>query len=329
MKRAPARSRPNAIDDKRFRTTVRGTLMRILVVHNRKAGSKKHQGDDFIKSLEKRGHEAIYECSKRKRIAKALEKKIDLVLVAGGDGTVGKVANRLVAANSEIPLSVLPIGTANNFARSLGFCLSKTELFEQLNDGKPETFDVGEAYGPWGKRYFFEGAGAGLFADYLRAPKEEIKKRPAKSKALKIRHHVKELRQRLQNYRAREWEIKLDDEDVSGRYLLWHAMNISSVGPVLTLAPNAKTNDGTFDFIGAREKDRATLLEYFDARAEGKQPKFPVRARRFKRMRLRWKKSPLHFDDELWPDEDEKERPRPCDIELTVKHSALRIWRIE
>jgi len=37
---------------------------------------------------------------------------------------------------SEIPLAVLPVGTANNFARSLGFCLSKKELIEQLNDGK-------------------------------------------------------------------------------------------------------------------------------------------------------------------------------------------------
>jgi diacylglycerol kinase (ATP) len=303
--------------------------MRILLVHNPKAGSKKHEGENFIKALERKGHEVIYESSKRRRIAKALKKKIDLVLVAGGDGTVGKVANRLVAANSQIPLSVLPLGTANNFARSLGFCLSKTELFDRLNDGRHEIFDVGEGYGPWGKRYFFEGAGAGLFADYLRAPKPDVKKSSAKSKAAEMRHHVKELRRRLQNYRAREWQIELDDADVSGRYLLWHAMNISSVGPVLTLAPNAKTDDGAFEFIGASEENRAALLKYFNARAEGEQPKFPLPARRFKRMRLRWKKSPLHFDDEVWPDEDETERPRPCDIELAVKNCALRIWRIE
>jgi len=303
--------------------------MRILLVHNPKAGSKKHEGENFIKALERKGHEVIYESSKRRRIAKALKKKIDLVLVAGGDGTVGKVANRLVAANSQIPLSVLPLGTANNFARSLGFCLSKTELFEQLNDGKHEILDVGEGYGPWGKRYFFEGAGAGLFADYLRAPDRSEKTGAKKSKAAEMRHHVKELRRRLQNYRAREWQIELDDADVSGRYFLWHAMNISSVGPVLTLAPDAKTNDGAFDFIGAREENRAALLKYFDARAEGEQPKFPLPARRFKRMRLRWKKSPLHFDDELWPDDDETGRLRPCEIEFAVKHSALRIWRIE
>jgi diacylglycerol kinase (ATP) len=149
--------------------------MRILLVHNPTAGSEKHEGEDFTKALKKAGHNPIYQSSKEKGIAKALKKKIDLALVAGGDGTVSKVARRLVAMNSKLPLAVLPVGTANNFARSLGFCLSAKELIEQLNDGKCDTFDVGLARGPWGKRYFFEGAGAGLFAEYMRAPKRDAK----------------------------------------------------------------------------------------------------------------------------------------------------------
>src|SRR5438270_9848275 len=280
--------------------------MRILLVHNPKAGSEGHEGEDFIKALKKTGHRAIYQSSKEKGIAKALKKKIDLVLVAGGDGTVSKVARRVVATDSEVPLAVLTMGTANNFARSLGFCLSEKELIEQLNHGKCNTFDVGQARGPWGKRYFFEGAGAGLFADYMRAPKRDGKKDEPKSKAEAMRRHVKELRRRLQTYRARQWKIEVEDSDLSGRYLLWHAMNIRSVGPVLTLAADAKTNDGTFDFVGAREEDRALLLDYFDARVAGKRRKFPLRAKRFTKMRLRWKKWPLHFDDELWPAEDGK-----------------------
>src|SRR5437899_10129795 len=199
--------------------------MRILLVHNPKVGNKEHEDEDLIKTLKKAGHKASYQSSKEKGIAKAL-KKIDLVLVAGGDGTVSKVARRLVAMKSEIPLAVLPVGTANNFARSLGFCLSKKELIEQLNDGKCDTFDVGLACGPWGKRYFFEGAGAGLFADYLRAPKKDGKKDKPKSKAEAMRSHVRELRRRLQTYRARQWEIEVDGSDLSGRYLLWHAMNL-------------------------------------------------------------------------------------------------------
>jgi diacylglycerol kinase family enzyme len=90
------------------------------------------------------------------------------VLVAGGDGTVGKIARHLIGR--KIPLSVLPLGTANNLARTLGFHPSVETLIAQLKDGESSKFDVGLARGPWGKRYFFEGAGAGLLAEYLRAP---------------------------------------------------------------------------------------------------------------------------------------------------------------
>src|SRR5947208_13198576 len=161
--------------------------MRILLVHNPKAGSGRHQGEDLMKAFKRAGHKAIYQSSKKRGITKALKKNINLVLVAGGDGTVSKIAYRLVSTKSEVPLSVLPLGTANNFARSLGFCLSQDELIEQLSDGKCGRFDVGVACGPWGKRYFFEGAGAGLFADYLKAPKKNGEKEKAKSKAEEMR----------------------------------------------------------------------------------------------------------------------------------------------
>ncbi len=301
--------------------------MRIFVVHNPKAGSEEHQGEDLIKALKRAGHKAIYQSSKKKGITKALKKKkkIDLVLVAGGDGTLSKVACRLVALKSKVPLSVLPLGTANNFARTLGFCLSQKELVERLSYGQCDSFDVGVARGPWGKRYFFEGAGAGLFADYVKGPRKDGEE--AKSKAEEMRFHVNALRRRLQSYRACRWKIELDGEDLSGRYLLWHAMNIRSVGPVLALAAGAKTNDGLLDFVGARDKDRKVLLDYLKARASGKRSRFPVSRKRFTRMRLRWTKAPLHFDDEHWPNDDKK-RPRHCDIEIVVNDSALKIWQV-
>jgi len=77
--------------------------------------------------LKKTGHKSEFINRRKKRGSEKPQKKFDLILVAGGDGTVTKVARRLVAMKSEIPLAVLPVGTANNFARSLGFCLSKKE----------------------------------------------------------------------------------------------------------------------------------------------------------------------------------------------------------
>ena len=127
--------------------------------------------------LKEAGHRTVYQSSKTKGLNEALKKRIDLVLVAGGDGTVAKVARRLVKSRSKIPMTVLPLGTANNVARTLGFDVSVEAVIAGLEKGKTTSFDVGIARGPWGKRYFFEGAGAGLFADYLSAPQKEKKRK--------------------------------------------------------------------------------------------------------------------------------------------------------
>src|SRR5438128_2073470 len=163
--------------------------MRIVLLHNPKAGNGEHEAEELIEALQKAGHDAVYQSSKKKGIKKALQRQIDLVLAAGGDGAVGKVARRLIG--SRIPLSVLPLGTANNLARMLGFAVPANKVIERLSAGKRRGFDVGVARGPWGTRYFFEGAGAGLFADYLQAPKDNAKREKTRSKAEEMRHHIR------------------------------------------------------------------------------------------------------------------------------------------
>src|SRR5256886_13726188 len=96
--------------------------MRITLIHNPKAGDAKHGKRQLMAALAKAGHHATYQSTKEPGLKKALKKPTDLVLAAGGDGTTAKVASRLV--DSGIPLSVLPLGTANNLARALGFVAS-------------------------------------------------------------------------------------------------------------------------------------------------------------------------------------------------------------
>ncbi len=201
-------------------------------------------------ALAKAGHHAIYQSTKERGFKKALKQATDLVLAAGGDGTTAKVACWLV--DSRIPLGVLPLGTANNLARALGFVASPEEIITRLEGGKKQVFDVGFATGPWGERYFFEGAGGGLLADYVRAAKKDEKKNGKTEKLSKeqqMARHGALLRRMLHDYPVRQWTIEIDRKDISGPYILWEAMNIRSVGPALYFAPRAATRDGRFDLF--------------------------------------------------------------------------------
>ena len=269
-----------------------------------------------------RGHEVIYRTTERRDWENALAKPTDLVLVAGGDGTVGKVAPKLVGRKT--PLSVLPLGTANNLARALGFSGKVEVLIRQLRDAKPRGFDVGLVRGPWGKRYVFEGVGGGLLAQYLLGPKKHTEDLSTEEE---MTLHVCQLRKLLSRYQAQEWRLKVDGQELHDRFLLFEAMNIRSVGPVLNLAPAAETGDGHFDLVVAREAERDTLMDYLAVRLQGKKtPDFPLPACNCQHLRIPWEHSPIHLDDDLWR-EDDDEPPRSGAVEISVLKSALMIFR--
>lgn len=289
-------------------------------MHNPKAGDAEHGRKQLMAALAKAGHQATYQSTRKSDYKKALRKPTDLVVAAGGDGTVVKVGRRLI--ESGIPLSVLPLGTANNLARSLGFVASPEEIIAGLESGKKRAFDVGVTRGPWGTRYFFEAIGSGLFADYVRGRRGKSKKTKNVSKERKMDRHISVLHRMLHSYPARSWKIEIDGKDVSGRYILWEAMNIRSIGPVLYLASRAATKDGRLDFVCARQTDRSLLVDHLGARMANKKHKFPLPIRRFRQLRAVWDGATLHLDDEVWP--RKKQKPKsPIEIEITVKPSAL------
>ncbi|WP_337906908.1 diacylglycerol kinase family protein, partial [Iningainema tapete] len=89
----------------------------------------------------------------------AVEEGYDMVIVAGGDGTVSEVAKGLLHA--PIPLGIVPIGTYNNIARSLNIPMDVNQACFVLAHGQVKSIDVGQAND---EHYFFEAAGVGLDA---------------------------------------------------------------------------------------------------------------------------------------------------------------------
>src|SRR6188768_2219652 len=91
--------------------------MRVLVLHNPKAGRVETDGEQLVRHIEQCGHQVEVHTSKKAWRA-ALDRGPDLIVAMGGDGTVGKVARSLVGR--DIPIALLPMGTANNIAAALG-----------------------------------------------------------------------------------------------------------------------------------------------------------------------------------------------------------------
>lgn len=111
---------------------------------------------------------AEFDVAKSERLAELLEADLPvLVIAAGGDGTVGTVADCL--AGTQHVLGVLPLGTSNNFARSLGIPLDPRRAAALLTRGKTAAIDLGRyvpAAGP--PRHFVHAATVGLNARFAR-----------------------------------------------------------------------------------------------------------------------------------------------------------------
>src|SRR5215510_9263533 len=95
------------------------TPKRVTLIHNPKAGDDNQPTAGQLQALiNEAGYKVCYQSVQEDDWEEALHRSADIIAVAGGDGTVTKVAKRLIGEN--MPIAVLPMGTANNISRSLG-----------------------------------------------------------------------------------------------------------------------------------------------------------------------------------------------------------------
>ena len=298
--------------------------MRVLLIHNPKAGDRKHSKKQLMASLTRCGHQAFYQSIKGRGWKKAFKKPVDLVVAAGGDGTVHKTAWQLMGTG--IPLAILPLGTANNLARSLGFTESVDEILQSLHCGKGQPFDVGVARKSSRSDYFLEAAGGGLFADYFPAAKANEKNYASPEEELTA--HLSLLRELSLDYPSRQWKISIDGEDISGHYILWGAMNIRSAGPALHLAPKATTHDGQLDFVAVREDEREIFIKHIDAHLAGRKARVPLTPHKFRELVITSPPGAMHLDGEPWPNKYTNSKRKRSAVKITVKPGVLLIWHI-
>lgn len=287
--------------------------MRITLIHNPGAGKQATTAAALKRLLGERGHGVRYQSTKEDGWKKALAKEADLVVVAGGDGTVGRVARRM--AGRGVPLALLPSGTANNIARTLGQLYRPfEELVRGWENARRVNLDVGVASGPWGERYFVEGLGIGLFAALLgRSEMARPKKRNDP-----VEDALRRLQRQAASCEAIEVAASLDDEDISGRYLMLEALNLRYVGPNLHLAPESAPGDGQLDVVLVAEAERPRLVHYFEQWQENRERLSVLPSRKGRRLKLEWTGVELHIDDKLRPKKSAKPKEMAGLVEARI-----------
>ncbi len=148
---------------------------RALLVINENSRQGREGAKAAIEVLERGGIRLQRETSNRPEsladIIRQSAKTVDLVVLGGGDGTLSSAAPALVETN--LPLGILPLGTANDLARTLGIPLDVADAARVIVEGELRRIDVGEVNG----KPFFNVASMGLSVGVTRELTPDLKRR--------------------------------------------------------------------------------------------------------------------------------------------------------
>lgn len=169
----------------------------------------------------------------------------DLIVVSGGDGTINIVVNALIERNLDIPLGVIPSGTANDFATFLGLkTASVEEACKLIVTEKAKKIDIGIANG----QCFINVCAGGLFTNVSQNVDKDLKYALGS-----LSYYIKGIEQ-LANFRKIPFRITTEDKILEEDLYLFLVLNSAGTGGFNHIAPSASITDGMFDFVGIKAK---------------------------------------------------------------------------
>lgn len=178
---------------------------------------------------------------------------VDLVVIAGGDGTLSQAATGL--SGTGVPLGALPGGTGNDFARALGLPLDARQAAHALLEGRPVEVDLLQLDG--GPRRALNLLGTGFDARVC----DRINRRSRRLGGSAA--YFVALAQELWQYSATHMRITVDDECWEGDALLVAVANGVSYGAGMKIAPNARVDDGLLDVVLVQYIPRLEFIRTF------------------------------------------------------------------
>src|ERR1700752_2610738 len=154
--------------------------MKIALFHNPVAGDRAFDGNLLFRPFAAAGFEFMYVTTQQKGWESAFRNPIDRAVIAGGDGTVSRLAPWLTARN--IPFCILPLGTANNCAKTLGQTHPVEVIVANLHSASIRKVDLGSITTPLGQQVFSESVGIGLLAQLMGEMRAREKKKNTRNR---------------------------------------------------------------------------------------------------------------------------------------------------
>jgi diacylglycerol kinase family enzyme len=187
-------------------------------------------------------------------------------------------------------MAIVPMGTANNVARSLGLGVDPHVAVRDLSRATERRIDLGIVTNDRSKDYFVEGFGLGIFAHVLAERARKKDKKP--SRALEL------IADELEAYQPLHVELDVGGRDFSGMYMLAAVMNARSLGPALRVAPDARCDDGELDVVLVRPEAKVALVKHLRRAAVEVDVALPAfESIRAKQIRVRADGRWVHVDD--------------------------------
>jgi diacylglycerol kinase (ATP) len=189
-------------------------------------------------------------------VRQAQDDELDVLAIAGGDGTVTMTLNALESQN-RVPLAIVPAGTGNDFARDLGIPVGIGEACDVLRNGITRRVDVGLAVWPDGSATRF-GCVASVGFDH-RALETVYQSGYPRSKAL---YFFASLRALL-SYQPQRIRVTWADGEFDGALMFLAITNTRDYGGGFRISPQAKIDDGLLNLYLLPKTGRVrTLLEF-------------------------------------------------------------------
>ncbi len=268
------------------------SVMQVTVLVNPKAGLPRDRQrlgervsgvlpDDQVTVLVPRSEEDLISSARS-----AAASGVDLVVAAGGDGTVHHIADALTGTGST--LGVLPLGSGNGFARALGIGSTLRGAYQVLRGGRDVSLDVGYVNG----EPFFCVSGLGFDA----IVGEEF----TRSKVRGLLPYLGIAARESLQYRPVEVSLQFDDMEVIAPVFLVTVANTSQFGSGAIIAPEADPTDGILDVVMVRSLNALEVVVNSPRLFDGSIRSIPqVEIYRCRAARItRTNRGPLHVDGE-------------------------------